>query len=95
MGNPDIVPSLVQSMVTSVENRFILRIFTHAGHRIVDIQRIAGPVHLHSIPCLVLGPHGCLGNPGPLPVLLAELCVHIQRCAVIFAAIAVFRSQQS
>ena len=58
------------------------------------IQRVAGPVHLHSISRLVLYPHGCLGNPCPLPVFLAELCVHVRCGTVIFASSAIFCPQQ-
>ena len=64
------------------------------GNRVIDIQRVAGPVHLHGISGLVLDPHGGFRDPGPLPVFFAELRVHVRRGALVFAAPAIFRPQQ-
>lgn len=59
--------------------------------RVHQSCRLPRPVHLHGLTGLVLQVHGGFRNPGPLPVFLTELRVHVWRGAVAFAAPAIFR----
>ena len=71
-----------------------IRLGDFARHRVVDVQRIPGPVYLHGVPRLMLDAHGRLRNPRPLAVFLAELRVHIRRGLRLLATLAVFRPQK-
>ena len=90
-GRPNVGKSTLMNLLSGYEK---IRLGDIPGNRVIDIQRVAGPVHLHGISGLVLDPHGGFRDPGPLPVFFAELRVHVRRGALVFAAPAIFRPQQ-
>lgn len=61
--------------------------------KIIDGNRIAGPINLNSVSGLVLDTHGRFGDACPLTAFVTELRTHVGRLSGLVALTAVFLPQ--
>src|SRR5690554_5898186 len=69
-------------------------IMLFTSHLVIDGHCIARPVNLKGVPGLSLDSHRGFGDSGPLPVVIAKLCVLVRSCVFYVACFAVLGPQK-